>query len=137
CAIADSNLGTPRRRMGWARRPSFNPNKSLAVIRRLKQSRAVVAHIAWRHTKASFERTIEIGQITKARIICDRPDRILRQPRLGQHTESTATALRQQEFRKRRAFALKKALQITRRESEMGCYRADRQVAPVAVLHDV
>jgi hypothetical protein len=53
--------------MGQARRPVFKPNKTLSAIQHFDQFRAVVAYVTRRHAKASFERTIEIGQITKAR----------------------------------------------------------------------
>src|SRR4029078_11729578 len=123
----DLNLGSLRRRMGWTRRLSLTPNKTLAAARCLEQFRAVVAHVTWRHAKASFKRTIEIGQITKARVICDRADWILRQSRLGQHAVGATETLQQQEFRERCAFAFKEPLQIARRESAMGWHRADRQ----------
>src|SRR6187551_2551810 len=71
CTIAGSALGVLRPPMGQARRPAFKPNKLLSAI---DQFRAVVAYVTRRHAKASFERTIEIGQISKARVICDRPD---------------------------------------------------------------
>src|SRR5262245_14995325 len=135
--MTGSNLGWSRRRMGQARRPGFSPNKWLAAVRCFAQYRAVIAYVTRRSAKASFERTIEIGQIAKTHVICDRPDRVLRQPRLGQHAVGTAQTLRQQELRERRVFAFKKPLQIARREPEMRRDHSDRKLAPAAVFGDV
>src|SRR4029079_18875636 len=135
--IAGSALGAQRPPMDQARRPAFKPNKPLSAVQHFDQFRSVVAYVTRRHAKASFERTIEIGQITKARVICDCPDWTWRKPRLGQHVVGTTETLRQQEFRERRTLTFKKPLQIARREPEMSRYQADREVAPVAVLGDV